>query len=441
MFDECLTADPVPWTRPVVTSRDYNLVAGVNHIPLGGRILERSGDQAALDLIGELLSRYLNGDISQVTAVGDFIEQPDGSRPTWLNQAVRKLVLQLPFASPTGRISPLKSITIGNLALAFQNPAQSYAPLASSQAVSAGYGLPFGISLNISSASVNMGLVVNQTFVANLTSGMGDANTFILTQNAGFGTGTLNLNIPPSPLIVPDTYDSHLAFQQLTDDLVATDGSHIGLIGTTTAIVASGIGQITLSDIGFTLPAGLVGLSLLQAAPTDILAVDVIGGTPDAVILGLDVGLTNPSNLILDVGDVTLQIYEFYDNSFMGRAVLPSLHLDVGRQVVKATAYFYAKENPTALSTLNKVISFLQPPYSLADAFRGPVCWWDRFPDCDGRFQRLDPVRVSDPGVHELATQLDYQGPQRQTRRSRSPHNPPNNRRARQHRRHNYWSQ
>ena len=46
-------------------------------------------------------------------------------------------------------------------------------------------------------------------------------------------------------------------------------------------------GQVKLAKIGFTVPAGLMGLERLQTAPTTILSVDVIGGTKDAVVLDI----------------------------------------------------------------------------------------------------------------------------------------------------------
>lgn len=40
-----------------------------------------------------------------------------------------------------------------------------------------------------------------------------------------------------------------------------------------------------MTDIGFTVPAGLMGLEALNKFPTTIVSVDVVGGNHDAVIL------------------------------------------------------------------------------------------------------------------------------------------------------------
>lgn len=90
-------------------------------------------------------------------------------------------------------------------------------------------------------------------------------------------------------------------------------------------------GQVKLENIGFTVPAGLIGLESLATNPTLIKSVDVVGGTPDAILLNIRVGLTNPSNLDLTMGNLTLQL--FAGDNFLGTAVLPDLHLTTGYQV------------------------------------------------------------------------------------------------------------
>lgn len=41
------------------------------------------------------------------------------------------------------------------------------------------------------------------------------------------------------------------------------------------------------SSVEFTVPAGLIGLEGLATAPTQIVSVDVMGGTKDAVVLSI----------------------------------------------------------------------------------------------------------------------------------------------------------
>lgn len=338
------------------TSRLFNLTPGINDIPLSGRLIDQTGNQTALDILGELFSAYLNGYTSPVVAVGREMTLADGSHVTWLDRAITKLQLQVAFASPTGAISPIKSITLGTLGLAFDpSGRQSYAPIMTSNTTFASFGLPFGFDLNITNVAVNMGIINRGMFVANLSTPYGASQTFVENQNAGYESGTITLSIPPAPLVVADTYDAHLAFSQFQFDLFDGNGSQFLLGGETNAVTATPIGEVTLKDINFAVPAGLIGLSKLQTAPTEIVSVDVIGGTPDQLVLGIQVGMTNPSNLILDVGDVTLQLFDQLNGAFLGRAVLPALHMAVGHQVRPSIGYFQANSNPTALGILTKV--------------------------------------------------------------------------------------
>ena len=109
-------------------------------------------------------------------------------------------------------------------------------------------------------------------------------------------------------------------------------------------------GQVQLTDIAFAVPAGLIGLESLARYPTLIQSVDVTGGTVDAILLNITgaslllltrelkrltdrfqfdraVGLTNPSNLDLEVGDVTFQLFQ--EKNFLGTTVLPVRRLSL----------------------------------------------------------------------------------------------------------------
>lgn len=346
---------------PAVTSRYINLTAGRNIIPLSGRLVDQTGNQTALDLLSELFSAYLNGETSPVVAIGEYVELPDGTRVSWLNQGIRKLQLQVPLRCPTGPISPITSITIGSFGLAFNHDGSlPYAPIVGSNSTSASYGLPFGFSLNISQVQVSMAIVQNGTIIANISTPYGDSNTYTLDQNAGYESGTLNLIVPPSRLVVEDSYEAHLTYSQFQYDFFSQIGSNFFLTGLTGALTSTPIGQVNLKDIKFVVPAGLAGLGRLTVYPTDILSVDVIGGTPTAIILQIEVGLTNPSNLILDVGNVTLQLYDFYDGSYLGVTILPDLLVTIGQQTHTSIGYFEANNNPTALSILTKVRSMVR---------------------------------------------------------------------------------
>ncbi|KAL8278093.1 hypothetical protein RQP46_009553 [Phenoliferia psychrophenolica] len=330
---------------PAQTAHPINLTSGVNHINLVGRLLPYADDPAALEQLSEVFSNYLNGLPTATQARGRSVTLPNGEVITWLQIGIQALVLNVPLQSPTGRISPINSITIEALSLSF-DPSAPYAPLSNSSQVSASFGLPFGFSLNIVELANQFSIIDNRTAVASLSAPLGMSQTTILTQNAGYTTGGITLDLPLSPLTIGPNYTEHLAFDQFTYDLTTTNGSKFILNGNTTAVTDTPLGQVKLSNIGFTVPAGLIGLESLATYPTTILSVDVVGGTPDAIILAIDVGLTNPSNLDLMVGNVTFQL--FNGKSFLGTATLP------------------ANANPGALKVLTDFTSGTDTPLTIS---------------------------------------------------------------------------
>ncbi|GAA6027071.1 hypothetical protein JCM8097_006088 [Rhodosporidiobolus ruineniae] len=339
---------------PAATTSAVNLTTGRNYVHLAGRLVPYADNPDALSKLGTLFSAYLNGGVIPVQARGLSIALPSGERIEWLSDGIAALTLNVPLQSPTGRIAPITAITIQQLSLEFDSSAP-YAPQANSSAVSAGFGLPFGFPLDIVRLANTFGIVDNRTIVASLSSPFGSSNTTITSQNAGYTVGEIELELPKAPLTIGSSYNEHLAFDQFTTDLTVTNGSTFILVGNTSAVTDTPLGQVTLTDIGFTVPAGLIGLESLSTSPTIIRSVDVLGGTQDAIVLSILVGLTNPSNLDLMVGNVTFQLFAGKD--FLGTTVLPDLHLTTGYQEHEAVGYFQANANQGALDTLTAFVS------------------------------------------------------------------------------------
>jgi hypothetical protein len=276
-----------------MTTIPFNLTTGENTINLAGRLVDHSGDVQALALLSELFTGYIKGEALPTIAQGVSATLPDGQQIDWISRGIKALKLQVPLQSPTGPIGPIKSITIGAFNLVY-DPAAPYAPTASSDTLSAGVGLPFGFSLNITNVQNSITIIANNTAIANVTAPTGTGNVRIDSRNAGYTTGTLFLSLPASPLIVGNSYTDHLVLDQFQYDLVTTNGSKFFLGGLTNAITATPIGAVTLTGLPFLVPAGLIGLQNLKARPTTIDSVDVTGGTSQYIelaITGMDVFL------------------------------------------------------------------------------------------------------------------------------------------------------
>ncbi|GAA6063179.1 hypothetical protein JCM10212_003114 [Sporobolomyces blumeae] len=339
---------------PAHTTSSVNLTAGVNYIHLVGRLLPYPDNPAALAQLSTLFSAYLNGETIPVQARGLSIDLPGDENIAWLTAGIQALTLNVPLKSPTGPVAPITGITIEELSLQF-DPNAPYAPTANSSDVSATFGLPFGFSLNIVRLQNQFGIVDNGTIVAGLSSPYGSSQTTITSRDAGYTLGDITLDLPRAPLQIGPSYDNHLAFDQFTYDLTTGNGSAFSLVGNTSAVTDTPLGQVQLTDIEFAVPAGLIGLSSLAKFPTLIRSVDVLGGTKDAIVLAITVGLTNPSNLDLEVGNVTFQLFNGKD--FLGTTVLPDLHLTLGYQERPAIGYFEANNNKGSLDTLTAFVA------------------------------------------------------------------------------------
>lgn len=86
------------------------------------------------------------------------------------------------------------------------------------------------------------------------------------------------------------------------------------------------------------------------------------------------VGLTNPSNLVLSVGDVTFQLFTANENAFLGRTILPDLTLTGGYQTHRSIGQFEANANPTALQTLNNFANGIDTQLLISGCACGPHC-------------------------------------------------------------------
>lgn len=53
-------------------------------------------------------------------------------------------------------------------------------------------------------------IVDNRTSVASLSAPLGMSNTTILTRNAGYTTGSIDLDLPLAPLTIGPSYVEHL---------------------------------------------------------------------------------------------------------------------------------------------------------------------------------------------------------------------------------------
>ncbi|KAN0059778.1 hypothetical protein ACQY0O_008352 [Thecaphora frezii] len=338
---------------PASTS-NLNVTNGVNAVTLSGRLIPHNTNQTELDLLGELFTGYINGETLDVQARGVAATQADGSKVAWLSEGITALTIAVPLKAPEP-INPIKSITIGSLALVY-TPETAYSPTAFSSALSATLGLPFGFSLNIMSTANTITLLFEGAQVATIQGAYSNASTTLTLISAGQTAGKLDLTLPPSPLTLPNqTQAARTELEQFQKYFTFSDGTGIRLQGAARALTDTPLGRVLLNGIAFDVDSGILGLRGLTAYPTIINTVDVMGGTKDGINLAVGTTLVNPSNLNLTIGDTSLQLAK--DGAVLGTVTLPNLNLRQGRNDVNATSVFNPNVSPKGYETLNRFIS------------------------------------------------------------------------------------
>ncbi|KZT27986.1 hypothetical protein NEOLEDRAFT_1129882 [Neolentinus lepideus HHB14362 ss-1] len=343
------------------TGSGYNveITPGPNDISLSGTLIPHN-DTTELQIVSELFTNYLNGIASPVIAVGYATVEADGTPVSWLTAGLQDLQLTVPFKRLAGAISPIKTIDIGNFALAFTKDT-SWAPVANTDTVKATMELPFGFGLSIGEIQNAFNITKNGSVVGGLATPLGASSSAISVVNSTFTQGYINISIENTSLNCPDP--SHPVFSQFNADLTDLYNSEFLLVGHARAVANMSIGQLTLDPINFNVSSELLGLQGLRGS-TVIHAVDVLGGTQDAIRLGINVTIANPSNLILHTGDLTLQL--FRDGGFLGTTLLPNLTLQMGENSVSAEADFQPNNSPQGSETLNDFVGKRDVPLQIA---------------------------------------------------------------------------
>ncbi|KAL5507074.1 hypothetical protein ACEPAH_6530 [Sanghuangporus vaninii] len=320
-------------------------------ITLNG-VLIRQNSTDDLASLSSLFTAYLNGESSPVITVGRSAAQSNGTVISWLSDGIKALRLNVPFKNPDqdGPLGPIKSITIGDMALAFSEETP-WSPVANTRTVQAFMQLPFGFGLSIGEIMNSFNISQNDSSIAGLSTPLGASTSDIRVLSPTDTQGTINITIQDIALSIPD--EQHSLFSQFTTDLTLSTRSAFQLVGNAHAIANLSVGQVTLDPIKFNVTSGLDGLGGLQNDVT-ITGVDVVGGTTDGVTLAINVTIFNPSNLNLSTGDLTLQL--FRDGALVGTTLLPNLTLEMGQNVLQSTGNFEANNSPQGLQTLNEFV-------------------------------------------------------------------------------------
>ncbi|KAL0078642.1 hypothetical protein J3Q64DRAFT_1824759 [Phycomyces blakesleeanus] len=327
----------------VVSADNITLQSGDNDILLKG-VLKPQSDPVALEKVGVLFSNYVSGKISQTTATG-ISAAPDGQNAIgWLSQGFESVQLHVDLAA-NGPMKIISAVNMGYLDLQF-NQDSPYDPTVNAPVVTSDFSIPFGFSLNITKAALNITLGTNST---------GDFSVIQIPWSptqSDQSTGKLQFALNNNTLAGIPSKD--VEFNDYTYELTASDLYTFRVGGNATTLVQTPLGEIQLGGVTFEVPTSLHGLQFLNSSATIINSLDVTGGQSDHLELAISVTMSNPSDFSISTGNVYLAMMA--NDVHLGVVTLNNLKLDRGDNTVLTTATFDPKSSDVGQNILSSFV-------------------------------------------------------------------------------------
>ncbi|KAI7857202.1 hypothetical protein BDC45DRAFT_501916 [Circinella umbellata] len=326
-----------------VTSEDVTLKQGPNDLVLKG-VLTPQTKPEDLEKVGVLFSNYVAGKMSQTSATG-VSAAPNGKDSIgWLSEGFRSVQLNVGLGLEQP-LSIIKGVSMGYLDLGF-TPDAPYAPVTSAPAVVADFDIPFGFSLNITEVQQELQMGTNETGeFAKISVPFVPATS---DQAAG------KLQFAMNAVTIQGLEGKEKQFDDFTYALTASDLYSFQVGGNASTKTSTPIGNITLSGISFEVPTALHGLQFLNSTPTVINGIDVTGGTPENLLLSINVSMDNPSDFSISTGDVGFAFLA--SNEQLGNVQLSNLKLERGTNAVTAVSTFDPKKSPVGQNLLSTFV-------------------------------------------------------------------------------------
>ncbi|KAF8929564.1 hypothetical protein EDD21DRAFT_382808 [Dissophora ornata] len=288
-----------------------------------------------LTTVGNLFSAYIAGLSSETTARGVSV-LPDGvNEVSWLSAGLQSMILKVPLQAPSA-LNIIQSISLGAMGMNWTGT-DSYAPLANSPAVVAGFQMPFGFSLNVTQVQNNMTVVYNNKSMAVID--VAEWGSALTTKDTN---GTfITFALPASPFAV--NADSYADFDDFVNKLTIGTSESFGVQGYASTVAQTPIGEVRILNIPFKSDVALSGLQGLKTEPTVINSLTVIGGLTEGLQIALNLTMVNPSLLSIDTGVGNNSVVTFamqYEGDNVGTVIFPSLDLAPGVNSITAGALF-----------------------------------------------------------------------------------------------------
>ncbi|KAI6169518.1 hypothetical protein EDD17DRAFT_1748665 [Pisolithus thermaeus] len=312
----------------VASSSAFTLFPGsTSSLPLAGRLIpQSSGD--GLAAVSVVFNNFIHGLDSNVMVEGASAGPTD---VTWLNEGIQTLQIDTTLPNQ-GKLNIIESIVLEELELLFTNNT-AYDPMATSNATTAAFTLPFGFPVDIVSLEQNITVGYDDQTFAELVIPNTPCTTNIQTR-------VIYLTFSDIPFTV--FINQHGIFQNFLAATTAGSSQTVVLSGASNAAASTAVGLLSLNDIEFTVNSTVEGLQGLSAKPMGS------GYT----------SLYNPSNLTIGTGDVTFILQ--FDNENVGFADLSNLIIQPGQTPYATDVLYYPQGSAATAAGQTLLENYIQ---------------------------------------------------------------------------------
>lgn len=200
-----------------------------------------------------------------------------------MNEGIQ--TLQVATSLPNqGKINIIKTISLGQLELIFTQDT-AYGPMASSNATTAAFTLPFGFPVDIVSLEQNITVGYGGQSIAELAIPNGPCTTDVQAR-------VIHMTFTDVPFAVFS--DKHMAFQTFLAATTMGGEEALALSGAANVATSTAVGVLSLMDIEFAVQSTIDGLQGLTERPVTVANLDVVRGYLQYLSIKLDTFLYDP---------------------------------------------------------------------------------------------------------------------------------------------------
>lgn len=345
---------------------------GTADLKMKGRLVKQDSKEG-IDAVTEVFKNYLAAKDTPLTITGESGSGPNGE-VSWLTAGFKTIKIEnVIMPGPESPPELIPAITMKNMQIDFTK--DPYATPAGSTQVEAQLKNPFGFPLGVSQLNMDVTAGMEGNDIATLKIPDEKATTS--------ETGLVTTQFSDVPFKVFD--NAHKAFDTFVKMITSQSNVTFELAGSSNAIADTAIGALSLDNITFDVDTSLAGRCFIDFlffalyhsliffyigfnnfnGKTQILSTKVIGATSDYIKVGLEISLDNPSQITINLGDITLDVNMNEFNALVGQTILKDLTLKPGNNTLSCEMHMGGSNAQALLQLLSNYMTGAHVPLTV----------------------------------------------------------------------------